>query len=55
MFHSDVPLIYEGALVLGLAEEETLPGIYQQRFPTHKDKGLSPRKRVLEQRKHEKQ
>lgn len=41
MFPSDVPCIYEEALILGLAVEETLPGIYQQRFPTHKDKELS--------------
>lgn len=55
MFPSDVPHIYEGALILDLAVEETLPGIYQQRFPAHKDKGLSLRKEVLEHRKHEKQ
>lgn len=55
MFPSDVPCIYEEALVLGLAVEDTLPGIYQQRFPTRKDKELSLGKKVLEQRKHEKQ
>lgn len=55
MFPSDVPHIYERALILDLAVEETLPGIYQQRFPAHKDKGLSLRKEVLEHRKHEKQ
>lgn len=55
MFPSDVAHMYEGILILGLAVEEALPGIYQQKFPTDKDKGLSLRKRVLERRKQEKQ